>query len=1131
MPRPRFAVRALAALLPALPAMAIAVALSACSSHDPPQPVFALKCQPISKAQPVELSIVPSVGGTLRVAVEQRGISVVTALSGTDARQQPWSLSARSPIERFGIATFTQEVKDKQPVAVSISSRDSPDIVGEVCISADRLQPSDGQRLRAERTFAAAAQAVQAGSWRHAFDLYGTAARAFRSIDDWRVAQSRYAMAEIAYEELDQDDAAYVLASWALADFGAGADADLRSRLLALQTRTTLESERLPPELRSARVFELSNAAEAVARRARFGAREVPRIDILRGFMEFRNGRAREAGALFTRAAQRCTELRDWECDAAARQNIATLAEEARDYSVALQAYHDVLTTLPEDLQPKLSASIWGNYGRLQAKAGLLRQAELSHRKSVRLHANAADCDGTRMNLARLGTLLVQVGSVGEGHVYLARASSLECPALIAAAKSELASNSASSMESAVSGVGKTTCVDTPDVEALSEGGKIAVFNGLIGLIDASRLENNHPQALRCLAAARPFAITPRTQLRLANAEGAALLQHRDAVKARAAFERGLAIADRANLPPTHENRSRAYIGLARAALLDSRPAEARALAAQALRLGVSRADLGQVVESLQWIGRGFRAEQANESAVTVLRTAAALIEQVPIDDLDAEQRATWLATQHDVFSELTTLYATDVHNDEARAWEAFAISERGHARAFRYAMSQATDTRATSSSEPDSARYRELMRKLTELEQTHATSGAAIPVEALADLVETRPEAADPSALAALRQRLAALDATVVEYAAGGDNLFAFVIDSDHIHVVPLGSRVEIGSAATALYERLRNPESAAQDVRNAARRLAALTLWPLAELVTHRRVIFVPDDVLHTVPFAVLPWDADAQAPLTVQRVELAVMPSALFVSPGAQRAARESAPRLELIGDPVFRASDWLRECERQNVEATPPALQPTVAATRSMDSLPRLPGSRKEVAAIAELAREYSPGSRVREHLGCAATPAALRAAAATNPTLLHIATHGYVDAYRPRLSALVLTPETNTNGAAATFGLLDILQLKIDSRLVVLSACDTSRGKLLPGEGVLGPAQAFLQAGAASVVASYWRVADEATAPFMRTFYRYLFVEHLTAAAALRQAQLDHARQGGAYDWAAFTLFGQPDTQL
>jgi CHAT domain-containing protein len=127
--------------------------------------------------------------------------------------------------------------------------------------------------------------------------------------------------------------------------------------------------------------------------------------------------------------------------------------------------------------------------------------------------------------------------------------------------------------------------------------------------------------------------------------------------------------------------------------------------------------------------------------------------------------------------------------------------------------------------------------------------------------------------------------------------------------------------------------------------------------------------------------------------------------------------------------------------------------------------------------------------------------------------------------------LALTPDEDSKGVTATFGLLDILRMKIDSRLVVLSACDTSRGRLLPGEGVLGPAQAFLQAGAASVLASYWRIADDATAPFMRTFYRYLLVERMTAAAALRQTQLDYARAGSSHDWAAFTLFGWPDTSL
>ena len=145
--------------------------------------------------------------------------------------------------------------------------------------------------------------------------------------------------------------------------------------------------------------------------------------------------------------------------------------------------------------------------------------------------------------------------------------------------------------------------------------------------------------------------------------------------------------------------------------------------------------------------------------------------------------------------------------------------------------------------------------------------------MEALAGLVETSPEAADSSALAALRQRLAALDATVVEYAAGGDNMFAFVIDSDHIHVVPLGSRVEIGSAATTLYERLRNPESAAQDVRNAASNLrgARARLENATRQVALAQEVFRIAQVRQAAGAGTYVETVDAQTTLTTARNNL--------------------------------------------------------------------------------------------------------------------------------------------------------------------------------------------------------------------------------------------------------------------
>jgi len=205
--------------------------------------------------------------------------------------------------------------------------------------------------------------------------------------------------------------------------------------------------------------------------------------------------------------------------------------------------------------------------------------------------------------------------------------------------------------------------------------------------------------------------------------------------------------------------------------------------------------------------------------------------------------------------------------------------------------------------------------------------------------------------------------------------------------------------------------------------------------------------------------------------------------------------------------------------------------TRAASDWTESLPRLPGSRAEVQMIARLTQQSRPSSHVEMLLGCQAVPSALRRAASGRVDLLHIATHARVDSQRPRLSSLALTPENKDDSRSGAFGLLDILGLKLSTNLVVLSACETSRGRLLPGEGVLGPAQAFLQAGAGAVIASYWRVDDLSTSAFMQRFYKYLLSERLPAATALRRAQLEDAESSGTHDWAAFSLYGWPDSSI
>jgi CHAT domain-containing protein len=141
------------------------------------------------------------------------------------------------------------------------------------------------------------------------------------------------------------------------------------------------------------------------------------------------------------------------------------------------------------------------------------------------------------------------------------------------------------------------------------------------------------------------------------------------------------------------------------------------------------------------------------------------------------------------------------------------------------------------------------------------------------------------------------------------------------------------------------------------------------------------------------------------------------------------------------------------------------------------------------------------------------------------------------------SGLVLTTPARTDDLAED-GFLQAWEIfervRLNADLVVLSACDSGRGKELGGEGLLSLTRAFQFAGARAVVASLWQVADEGTADLMTRFYRHL-KNGAAAADALREAQLEivsqipwtQDSQGERRDkdvskdlvWAAFEVFG------
>jgi CHAT domain-containing protein len=144
---------------------------------------------------------------------------------------------------------------------------------------------------------------------------------------------------------------------------------------------------------------------------------------------------------------------------------------------------------------------------------------------------------------------------------------------------------------------------------------------------------------------------------------------------------------------------------------------------------------------------------------------------------------------------------------------------------------------------------------------------------------------------------------------------------------------------------------------------------------------------------------------------------------------------------------------------------------------------------------------------------------------------HLAVHGFADTQYPERSALVLGKDSSDDGLLQV---REIIRLKLNAQLATLSACDTGVGKLQGEEGISNLAEAFLVAGARSVVASLWSADDTSASSLMEQFYKRL-ADGESVSAALRNAKLDMLSKFGndlnPYYWAAFISVGETSTPI
>jgi CHAT domain-containing protein len=267
--------------------------------------------------------------------------------------------------------------------------------------------------------------------------------------------------------------------------------------------------------------------------------------------------------------------------------------------------------------------------------------------------------------------------------------------------------------------------------------------------------------------------------------------------------------------------------------------------------------------------------------------------------------------------------------------------------------------------------------------------------------------------------------------------------------------------------------------------------------------RLVIVPDDVLHALPFAAL--REAPEAPPLAERFSVTLAPSATLWL-GWRRERRALAPRRALVlADPALPGGGASAASRERG------------ALDDDRSRLGPLPHARREGR---EVVRRLA-GSRLL--VGSAAAESSLKQSPLGEYALLHFATHALVDPDRPDRSSLVLAP-----GADGEDGMLqgrEIADLRLDARVVVLAACRSAGGSIVAGEGVMSLARAFFRAGAHGVVGSLWPLRDDDAAAVLDLFYRRV-AEGESLAAALQGAQRAAIARGApAAAWAGVVVAG------
>jgi CHAT domain-containing protein len=302
---------------------------------------------------------------------------------------------------------------------------------------------------------------------------------------------------------------------------------------------------------------------------------------------------------------------------------------------------------------------------------------------------------------------------------------------------------------------------------------------------------------------------------------------------------------------------------------------------------------------------------------------------------------------------------------------------------------------------------------------------------------------------------------------------------------------------------------ETGALDFQKTSRELYGLVMKPVErELAGVSDLIIVPDGPLWDLPFQAL---MDEKGKFLAEKIAVSYAPSLTALNEMKKKAAsrrskRSAGAELIAFGNPIL-SNETSTRVKRVFMNEK---LEPLPEAERLVNGLSKIYGAAKSKVYVGAAAREEVAKKEV------------------PNYRVVQFATHGILNNLSPMYSHLVFAKDDKNPNEDGLLEAWELKDLELNADMVILSACDTARGRISAGEGIIGMTWASFIAGAPSTVASQWKVESSSTTELMLEFHRQLLSGKVSKAEALRRAQLklmrDPKYRHPSY-WGAWVIVG------